>query len=161
MMQFLFADAVYIVPIQVAVWAICIGVNLGFIVSFLSRNVTGSIVRRLLALPTGEENAQTLQELGYKKVSFLNKVLLKDGSSLRKIVHVYGGQIPIVENTEGVSVPDFESARFYIPESQRKRAEITYGAKQNWILLPIFVILSISVSALMAWLMPILMNAII
>lgn len=160
-MQFLFADAVYIVPINVAIWAICIGVNLGFIVSFFSRNIAGDIVRRLLALPIGEENAKTLGELGYKKVSFLNKVLLKDGSALRRIVFVLGGQIPMSENTEGISVPDFASARFYIPESQRKRAEITYGEKQKWIFLPIFVILSISVSALMAWLMPMLMDAII
>ena len=160
-MMLLFADAELIIPIQFAIWAICIGVNLAFIVSFISRNVAGKVVRLLLASPSGEENAQTLTELGYKKVGFINRVLLKDGSSLRKIVHVYGGEIPMAENTEGILVQDFESARFYIPESQRKHAEVSYGTKQNWIFLPFFVILSIAVSALMAWLMPLLMNAII
>ncbi len=160
-MQLLFADAVQIIPISSIVWGMCTGVNLAFILSFIVRNATGKIVRSLLTFPVGEENAKTLLELGFKKVSFFSKVLLKDGSSLRKIVFVSGGELPRRENTEGALVPDWENARFYIPDGERKRAESLYGKPQKWVFLPIFIVLSIAVSALMAWLMPILMNAII
>ncbi len=160
-MQLLFADSVYIVPLQFIIWAICIGVNLGFIVSFISKNINGSIVRKLLEGQTGEENAKTLSELGYEKISLWTRIILKDGGILRGVVNVVGGTIPKAENTEGVLVPDFENAKFYILESNKKRAEITYGTKQKWIFLPIFIILSVIISALMAWLMPMLMNAII
>lgn len=160
-MQLLFADSVYIVPLQFIIWAICIGVNLGFIVTYISKNINGAIVRKLLESPLGEENAKTLSELGYEKISLWTKILLKDGGVLRSVVCVVGGQIPKAENTEGVLAPDFENAKFYILESNKKRAELTYGTKQKWIFLPIFMILSVLVSALMAWLMPMLMNAIL
>ena len=161
-MLFLSADATQIIPISSIVWGICIGANLAFIISFITRNATGKLVRKLLSFPIGEENAKAFSELGYEKVSFYSKVALKDGSTLRKIVHVANGnELPRVENTEGAIVPDWENAKFYIPEGSRKQAESMYGKKQNWIFLPIFVALSIGVSALMAWLMPILMNAII
>ena len=143
------AEFAEIMPINFVVWAICIGVNLGY------------IVRKLLVSATSEDTSKTLAELGYQRVSFSHKVMLKDGSSLRNIVYVVGGQIPLAENSEGAMVPDWESARFYIPESQNKRATVMYGKKQNWIFLPIFTILSIALSALMAWLMPMLMGAIL
>ncbi len=161
---FLFADAsaeTGILPIKFVIWAICIGVNLGYIATFISKNATGTIVRKLLEGAIGEENAKTLGELGYEKISFSHKVMLKDGGSLRSAVYVVGGQIPLAENSEGAMVPDWQSARFYIPESQNERATIMYGKKQNWIFLPIFIILSIALSFLMAWLMPMLMDAII
>lgn len=160
-MHFLFADAVHIIPVSSIVWGICIGVNLAFIVSFIVRNHTGKIVRKLLSFPVGEEGSKTFSELGYEKVGFLHKVILKDGSTLRRIIFVEGGQIPKAENTEGVLVPDWENARFYIPEEQRARAESLYGKEQKWIFLPIFIIASVLLSSLMAWLMPLLLNAII
>ena len=132
-MQFLFADVVHIIPISSIIWGICIGVNLAFLLSFIVRNINGNIVRKLLAFPKGEEDAKTFSELGYKKVGFFHKVILKDGSSLRKIINVAGGDLPRAENTEGAIVPDWENAKFFIPEGQRERATILYGKKQNWI----------------------------
>lgn len=160
---FLFAESSSpeIMPIKFVVWAICIGVNLGYIATFISKNATGIIVRKLLQNALGEENSKSLGELGYQKASFSQKVMLKDGGSLRSIIYVVGGQIPLIENSEGAMVPDWTNARFYIPESQRERATIMYGKKQNWIFLPIFIVLSIALSFLMAWLMPMLMGAII
>ena len=160
-MQYLFADAVYLVPISYIVWGICIGVNLAFIISFISRNTIGKIVRALLSFSEGEEAGRTLYELGFKKVSFLSKVVLKEGSSLRNIVYIEGGHFPTKENSDGSVTLDWENAKFYIPDSQRKRAESLYGKPQRWIFLPIFIVLSIFCAALMAWLMPKLMNAII
>ena len=159
-MQFLFADAAYLIPISYIIWAICIGVNLAFILSFISRNIVGKIVRSILSFPEGEECGKTFAELGFKKVSFFAKILLKEGSSLRSIVQIEGGQIP-TKVADGSIVHDWENAKLFIPESQRKRAESLYGKRQRWIFLPIFMIVSIGLSALMAWLMPILMNAII
>lgn len=160
-MQFLFADAEYLIPISSIIWGICGGVNLAFILSFISRNIIGKIVRSLLAFPEGEEAKKTFSELGFKKVSFLAKVVLKEGSSLRNIVYVEGGKLPTKTESDGASSYDWENARFYIPESQKERAKSLYGKRQRWIFLPIFIIVSIGISALMAWLMPMLMNAII
>lgn len=157
MPNFLFADASYIVPINIIIWSICIGANLGFLYSYYSKNIVGSLVRKLLATAKGEENAKTLSQLGYPKFTLFHKVILKDGSYLRSIISVVGGSIPRAENTEGESAVDWDSARFYIPGSKQNKAFLSYGIKQKWIFLPIFVVLSVLVSVAMTYVMPILL----
>lgn len=157
MPNFLFADASYIVPINIIIWSICIGANLGFLYSYYSRNIVGSLVRKLLATAKGEENAKTLAELGYPKFTLFHKVILKDGSYLRGTISVVGGSIPKAENTEGELSTDWDSAKFYIPGSKQDKAQLSYGTKQNWIFLPIFVVLSILISLAMTFIMPILL----
>ena len=156
----LFADAIYSIPIQLIVWAIYIGVNLGFLYSYFSKNIVGDVVRRLTVVgATSEENAKSLSELGYKKFSFFHKVLLKDSSSLRSLICVAGNTIPKAINEEGVMAPDWESAKFYIPDAKLQKAKISYGTPQKWFYIPIFVVLSTIISTIMAFIMPILIEA--
>jgi hypothetical protein len=155
----LFADASYIVPINIIIWSICIGANLGFLYSYYSKNIVGSFVRKLLSCARGEENAKTLSELGYPKFTLFHKVILKDGSYLRNTISVVGGSIPKAENTEGESAVDWESAKFYIPGSKQDKAILSYGTAQKWIFLPIFLVLSVLVSAVMCILMPFFIEA--
>ena len=156
----LFADAIYTLPINLIIWAICIGVNLGFLYNYFSKNVVGEVVRRLMSAgATSEEGAKTLGELGYKRFSFFHKTILKDSSNLRRIVSVAGGAIPRATNVEGVEGTDWDSARFYIPESQLTKAKASYGTAQKWFYIPIFVVLSTILSAVMAVIMPVFIEA--
>lgn len=156
----LFADAIYALPVNLTIWAICIGVNLGFLYNYFSKNVVGSVVRRLIgAGATSEESAKTLLELGYKKFSFFHKVILKDSSNLRTIIFAQGNAIPKAINEEGVEGLDWENARFYIPETKLQRANKAYGTPQKWFYIPIFVVLSTILSAVMTILMPMFIKA--
>ncbi len=156
----LFADAIYALPVNLIIWSICIGVNLGFLYNYFSNNVVGEVVRRLLnAGATSEESAKTLPELGYTKFSFFHKVTLKDSSNLRRIISVVGNTIPRAINVEGVEGPDWENARFYIDEAKLQKAKSAYGTPQKWFYIPIFVVLSTILSALMAVLMPMFIEA--
>ena len=160
MMAFLFANTeTDIVPIAFVVWAVCIGANIGYFYLFFSRNIVGGVVRKLLESSVGEENAKTLSELGYTKFSLFHKTLLKDGGILRSFIGVVGGEIPKISNSKCETEVDFDSAKFYIPLENKQKAELSYGKPQKWIFLPIFVVLSIAVSALMAFLLPILFEA--
>lgn len=158
MIPFLFAEG-EIIPISYVIWAICIGANLGFLYLYLSKNVVGGVVRKLLASAIGEDNAKTLSELGYKKFSLLHKFLLKDGGILRSFVSVVGGQIPKISNSNGEESPDFDGAKFYISGESKDKAQRSYGTPQKWIFLPIFVVASIILSFLMSLIMPLLMDA--
>ena len=156
----LFADAVYSLPISLVIWSICIGVNLGFLYSYFSKNIIGSVVRRLIgAGAASEDSAKTLAELGYKKFSFFHKVILKDTGSLRTLILAAGGAIPEAENEEGVMAKDWENARFYIPESNLQKAKSAYGTPQKWFYIPIFVVLSTILSYLMTVIMPVVIDA--
>ena len=157
MPMFLFADADYSVPINLIIWSICIGVNLGVLYNYYSKNIVGSLVRRLFTI-NSEENAKTIKELGYKKCTLWHKLVLKDTSSLRKLISVVGGKIPTAKNEEGQEVKDWENARFYIPES-KSSAKDAYKTAQKWIYLPIFTILSVIISVLMCFLMPFFIGA--
>lgn len=156
----LFADAIYSIPVSLIIWAICIGANLGFLYNYFSKNIVGSIVRRLIDSGASDEaSAKTIGELGYSKFSFFHKTILKDSSNLRSIISVVGAQIPKAMNEEGVMAQDWESARFYIPEEKLQRAKTAYGIPQKWFYIPIFVVLSTIISAAMAFLMPIFIEA--
>ena len=156
----LFADAIYALPINLMIWAICIGTNIGFLYSYFSKNIVGDVVRRLISADATEEgNAKTLSQLGYKKFSFFHKVILKDSANLRRIVSVCGNTIPKAMNEEGVEGRDWESARFYISESKLQRAKAAYGTPQKWFYIPIFVVLSTILSGIMTVVMPMLIEA--
>lgn len=156
----LFADAIYSVPVSLIIWAICIGANLGFFYNYFSKNIVGALVRRLIGASCfGEDSAKSLSELGYTKVSFFHKALLKDSSNLRSIIGVVGGKIPTAQNIEGVTAKDWESAHFYIYEDKLAKAKASYGTKQKWFLIPIFVVLSTILSYIMTVLMPMFIEA--
>ena len=158
MPNFLFADAIYAIPTNFIIWAICIGANLGFLYNYFSRNIVGELIRRLLSSAVGEDNAKTLCELGYKKFTLFYKVLLKNGSSLRRIVSVIGGSIPASTNATGIDTLDWENARFYISEANKTKASTSYGTKQNWIFLPIFAVASVLLSLAMTYIMPFIID---
>lgn len=140
------------------IWAICIGVTLGFVFNYVSKLIPGPFVRALLSKNAiGEDNAVSLRDLG-----FLNKKLvlfaLNEGSSLRNIVSVVGGKLPTI-TANGKTAIDYEKALFYIPESKKIKAQTAFGEKEKWYILPLFIILAIAIAYGMSKVMPLLVEA--
>ena len=140
------------------VWAVCVGVSLGYIFNFLSKAVIGPFIRALLEKGATEEGkAVTLGDMGFSNKKLL-KLALRNGSSLRSIVSVVGGQLPEISNGKK-TVYDFEKAKLYIVPEKKVKAEITYGKSEKWYLLILFIAIAVGIGFGMSTVMPILMEA--
>ncbi|MBQ4511328.1 MAG: hypothetical protein II984_11435 [Clostridia bacterium] len=143
---------------ELIIWAICIGVSLGFVVNFVSKAIVGPFVRALLAKNAiGEFNAISLREAGflYRKLLMIS---LRDGSSLRNTVSVVGGKLPTI-TAGGKTAIDYEKALFYIPESKKQKAQNTFGEGEKWYILILFIALAILCAYGMSKIMPLLVEA--
>lgn len=105
-----------LITTQMIVWGFCIGAILAFTLYFFQAHVQGSLVRKLLSCGVGADNAKTLDELGKNNAFFRHS--LRDNSTLRRVVSVYGGAL--VLDSEGEA--DFGLSRFYIDESALEKA---------------------------------------
>ena len=126
------------------VWSVCIGVCLGYVINFISK-------------ATEEKKAVTLGEIGFLNRRLL-KVALRNGSSLRGIVSVVGGELAKI-SSEKRAAYDFEKARLYIHPDKRIKAEITYGKGEKWYVLLPFITLAIGCAYGMSKVMPLLVDA--
>jgi hypothetical protein len=100
-------------------WSIIIGVFLAVVISYINKKTIGKLVDKLLALPAdNEENAVTLDEIGFGKKGSL-RYALRPTSTLSNII----------KHTE--------DGRYYIPEDQQYRAEKVYTQNRLSILTPI------------------------
>ena len=143
---------------ELIIWGICIGVSLGFVINFLTSAISGSFVRALLEKNAiGEEKAATLNDIGYLNKWCL-KLLLRDGSALRNTVSIVGGKLPTI-SAGGKTATDYTSARFYISSDKREKASSTYGNKEKWYFLVIFIVLAIGCAFGMTKVMPLLVDA--
>ena len=143
---------------ELIIWAICIGVVLGFVGNFLTKAITGPFVRALISKGAiNENNAVSLRDVG-----FINKKLLlialRDGSSLRNIVSVVGGNLPTVTAGKKTAI-NYEKALFYIPENKKEKAQTTFGEGEKWYILFVFVTLAIICAYGMSKVMPLLVEA--
>ena len=90
------------------IWSMIIGVFIAVIIAFINKKTIGKLVDKLLALPAdNEENAVTLDEIGFGKKGSL-RYALRPSSTLSNIVK------------------KTEDGRLYIPEDQQYRAEKVY-----------------------------------
>ena len=139
------------------IWGVCIGVVLGFIYNFVSRWIAGSFVRALLSQDcVGQSKAISLKDAGFLGKKALH-LLLADGSSIRRIIGVVGGTIPVI--TQGKRTKkDFESAKFYIIEESKDKASVAFGQKDKWYYLVLFIVLAVGCAYGMTKVMPLLME---
>lgn len=143
---------------ELIIWAICIGVVLGFVGNFLSKAIAGPFVRALISKGAiGENNAILLRDVGFLNKKFL-LIALRDGSSLRSIVSVTGGALPTITAGKKTAI-DYEKALFYIPESKKEKAQATFGDGEKWYILLIFIALAILCAYGMSEVMPLLVEA--
>ncbi len=118
----------HILTTEIIVWGMCIGAMLAFTVYFLQMRVLGSLVRALLDVAVGEENATTLTLIGKNNAFY--RYFLKDNMPLRKIVSVVGDTLP--KTSEGEC--DFASARLYIDPEREELAKKRYQRETKiWI----------------------------
>jgi hypothetical protein len=132
--------------LELIVWSICSGLMIGAVFTYLNKRVIGGFVRSLIAKEAlSPEKACTVGEITGKKNRFLRSQL-QAGKSLRRLVHCANEEdmprrAPSQHKTAAVLrrifsldaeekiLTDFDTARFYIPEDLRIRAEFRYSEK--------------------------------
>ena len=130
------------------VLGVCIGAILAFSVYFFQMRILGSLVRALLSLARGEENAKALDEIG--KNHFVYRHFLRDNSPLRRYVFVCGDALP--RDSEGEA--DFSLARFYIDEERATVAEMRYSRETKIWVYVVAVLTFLAVGAIMYFVLP-------
>lgn len=124
--------------LQIIIWSFFIGILIGAVSLFYQKRVIGAFVRDLLANGAANpDNARSLEELGYGKNRFVRHAL-RSGSVLRKLI--WEAQDNYTTDQNGVTYSartkrmDINTARFYIDESNRIRADLRYSAKGSDVL---------------------------
>lgn len=115
------------------IWSIIIGVFIAVVISYINKKTIGKLVDKLLSLPAdNEENAVTLNEIGYGNKGAL-RYALRSESTLSSIIKHTG------------------DGRYYIPEDQQYRAESVYTQSRLSVMTLIFsaIFLIIAGSALL------------
>ncbi len=133
-----------VTTLNIIVWSLFIGFILAIFATLYNKFVIGKLVRALLKKDVhSEENATTAAELGCDN-PFIRFALRKN-ASLRRIVYLSG-------DTEAKQQKyDRESAKLYIPEEKKHRAEVTYGKNDitvGTVLLSIAACVAIAILAL-------------
>lgn len=150
----------YLVTSEIVIYAIAAGAFLSFVAYWFSQNIAGKLVRRLLAVGVGSENAKSLDEL--KINTPIYRFLLRDGSALRNLV-------ACVENKDHSTDEggkkrkrrvrtDTSKAHFYIDEASAEKAHRKYPKKVNewWLLL--MLILSAGIAFGLTYLIPFMLG---
>lgn len=127
--------------VRLVIFGLCIGAVLASLLTLYQRNVPGGFVRALLAAGAlSPEGAKALSELGYEK-NALVKFELKHNTVLQKTVLT----LTAADGT----------ARYYIPEEQKYRAETRFESKGNGPLqFALTVVLAIGLAILLLKLIP-------
>lgn len=118
--------------LQIIVTSLLIGASIAALSLFYTKWMIGGFVRNLLSSGAGSpDTAHSLEELGYAKNRFV-RYALRDGSVLRKMVWEIGDNYTTDASGFTYSARtrkmDINTARFYIDESNRIRAELRYNA---------------------------------
>ena len=112
-----------------------------------NKQIIGKFVKRLFdENADSEQNAKTLEELGFQKNRIL-RYSLRDGSTLRKVVMAS----PVSNDEEEKKTPP----RYYIPEEHAYRAEVIYNPDGSSVLtILIAIIMFIAVTLLLLVIIP-------
>ena len=145
-----------IVTAEFYVWAACAGfIFTMFFVFFLKGAESKLMVKLLTSQAFSEESARSLSEL--EVTGRLVKYLLRNGSTLRRVVTLVGDSRASLQKGVKTKI-NFESARFYIDESNKKRAESMKKSAVKWYMLPVFCAIAIGIAVGMHYLIPFIQN---
>ena len=138
--------------VDLTVYSIAIGVFFAFFAYWFLQNVVGKLVRRIAKKAIGEENAKTLCELDRNNA--LNRFLLRDGSTLRRMISCVGDALPKAEGGKA----DFTQAKFFVTAENSKKALHRYPRKISawWLALVFFLAAGVSFGA--TYLVPIILD---
>ncbi len=148
---FLFDGLASVSTVELVVWSILIGVIIGTLSICYKKIIIGSFVRDLLkAEANSRDNAKTLLELGYSK-NFFVKHELKRGAELRKLVWETDDEIQQAADGTYYSARKKEmilqTARFYISDENKYKADLRYNAKGTDIFTLIIAVLLFTLAA--------------
>ncbi|MBQ8441505.1 MAG: hypothetical protein IJX19_12645 [Clostridia bacterium] len=152
---------------QTIVYAIALGVILAAAMSVYTRSVLGGFVRTLIKEGADSpENAKKLSQLGFFRNAAIRRELAK-GVTLRKVVRCCEEEAFLAEQesktaeTAGKGTgemtfrPNFLTARYYIPEDLRYRAEIRFEKKgSGWGLFLGASVIAILLAAVIGYFLP-------
>lgn len=118
---------------EMVVWSIFLGILIGACSIFYNKRLVGAFVRSLIANSASDpDSAKTLEELGFEKNIFVRHAL-RDGSVLRKMVWEandnYTADASGFRFSARTQKMDINTARFYIDEENRVKADLRYSAK--------------------------------
>lgn len=121
------------ISVKLLVWALFAGFVFAALLAIYQKRLVGGLVKTILSAgATSEETAKTVSELGYATDWFVKNALRTDAALLRTVSRIDKelpeGEAP-KKTRSGRDVIDFETARFYIPEEKKYRAEIRYARK--------------------------------
>ena len=142
----------HLITTEMLVWGICIGAILAFTVYFFQQHITGSLVRLLIKDCVGEDNAKTLDALGKNNAFYRHMV--RDNSTLRRVVSVVGGQIPRDSDAERI----YDGVRLYIDESALDRATKRFTKDVRLYMYIIGVVACLAVGVGMQFLLPFILS---
>ena len=151
---------------QTVVWAIAIGIVVAAVMAVYTRSVLGGFVRKLIKEGAhSPETAKKLSEIGFFRNAAIRRELAR-GVTLRKVVRC-PEEDEFLAATDKVAEkkgkwgrhegfrPDFLTARYYIPEDLKYRAEIRFEKKgSDWGMFAIVVIIAIIIAALIGVFLP-------
>ncbi len=136
-----------ILNMDMLIWGVVGGLMAGAVLTVIGRRSLGIFVKRLKAAGASTpESAVTLADLGMEKDFFL-RAALKTGKPLRKYALIANEdaffakkpsnsraltvlrKIFSLADAEETAVADLSVAKFYMPEEERRTAEVRFDAK--------------------------------
>lgn len=120
--------------VELIVWAMFIGFIIASLMAVYNKRIIGGFVKSVMSEECfSPETARTIIELGYGTDWFIKNALRTDTVLRRFIVRIDAeGSEPDGEKKAKRSkhdVIDFSTARFYIPEELKYRAEVRYARR--------------------------------
>ena len=127
---------------ELIVWAACVGFNVAIIISFIFKGSVNKLIDGLFSANAVDEgSAVSLVELGLNRL--LLRCLLRDGSTLRRVVLAKGGELITAKSPKGKDVVDYGASRFYLDMGSEKRIASMRKGVIKWWLIPLVAIVSV------------------
>ena len=151
---------------KTVVYAIAIGIIVAAAMAVYTRSVLGGFVRKLIKEGANSpETAKKLSEVGFFRSAAIRRELAR-GVTLRKVVRcpeedAFLATTDKTEKKKGKQGkpesfrPDFLTARYYIPEELKYRAEIRFEKKgSDWGMFAIVMVMAVVIAALIGFFLP-------
>ena len=140
---------------ELLIWAACVGFNVAIIFTYILKGSVSKLISKLEgANAFDNDSAATLSSIG--AYNLLICYLLRDDSTLRKVVKAQNGVLVTKKSKKGTDVADFNESRFYLDASNDKKIASLKKSAIKWWLIPIFAIVSIILASTVIYLLPIL-----
>lgn len=138
---------------ELLIWAACVGFNIAIVISYIFRGCVSKLITKLLDVNAiDSESSVTLPSIN--ACNFLTRYLLRDNSTLCKVVKIKDGEPVLIKTAKGKSVVDYDNSKFYLDMSNEKKICSMKKGAIKWWLIPVFTLVSIILSLVIIYLLP-------